>query len=62
MSLSAEAFEARAEECVKFANLTKDHVLQSELLALRQRYLETARRLRDPSLGIAITTIPDPTD
>ena len=45
MSQTPEAFEARAEECVKFANSTKDEVFQADLLKLRQRYLEMARRL-----------------
>ena len=44
--MSPEAFEARAEQCVKFANATKDQTLQADLLLLRQRYLETARKIR----------------
>ena len=45
MSQSAEAYEIRAEECVRLANLAKDDIIRSELLTLRQNYLQTAERL-----------------
>jgi len=38
-------FTARAEECVRLANMTKDQMIQRELLELRQIYLQTAARL-----------------
>ena len=40
-----EDFSARAEECVRLANLTKDPMIQRELLELRQIYLQTVTRL-----------------
>ena len=40
-----EDFTARAEECVRLANMTKDAMIQRELLELRQIYLQTAVRL-----------------
>ena len=48
---SATGYERRAEECVKLANLAKDEMLQSELLRLRQTYLQIAHRLRSLSGG-----------
>jgi hypothetical protein len=41
-----QTYEARAEECVRLANLTKDDLIQTTLLRLRQTYLRTAARLR----------------
>jgi hypothetical protein len=41
-----EDFAVRAEECVRLANLTKDEMIQRELLELRQIYLQTVSRLR----------------
>ena len=38
--------EAHAEECVRLANLSKDDVVRSELLRLRQTFLRSAERLR----------------
>lgn len=46
MPYSAAAYEARAERCVKFANSVKDHILQADLLTLRQRYLQRAADAR----------------
>jgi hypothetical protein len=45
VSQSAKAYEIRAEECVRLANLAKDDIIRSELLTLRQNYLQTAERL-----------------
>lgn len=59
MPQTPEAFEARAEECVKCANSTTDEVFQADLLKLRQRYLEIARRLGNPSSEIAMTRARD---
>ena len=42
---SVKAYETRAEECVRLANLAKDDIIRSELLRLRQNYLQTAERL-----------------
>jgi hypothetical protein len=42
---SAKSYETRAEECVRLANLAKDDIIRSELLTLRQSYLQTAERL-----------------
>jgi hypothetical protein len=44
-------FSARAEECVRLANLTKDAMIQRELLELRQIYLQTAQRLTRRETG-----------
>ena len=41
-----EIYEARAEECLRLADLTKDDLIQTTLLQLRQTYLRTAARLR----------------
>ena len=38
---------ARAEECARLANLTKDKRVQAELLRLRQTYLRVARTLEE---------------
>jgi len=38
--------EARAEECVRLANLSTDDVVRAELLRLRQTFLRSAERLR----------------
>jgi hypothetical protein len=42
---SAKAYEERAEECVRLANMTSDPLVQAELLKLRQTYLQVASRL-----------------
>ncbi len=42
-----KTLEKRAEECVRLANLTKDPVIQAELLRMRQRVLESIRRQRE---------------
>ena len=43
----ADDYGVRAEECVRLANLTKDNMIQSELLSLRQTYLRRAEKLRE---------------
>ena len=45
MAYGPEDFRARAEECFRLANMTKDSMIQRELLDLRQIYLQTATRL-----------------
>lgn len=45
MSQSAESYLARAEECTRLANLSKDKMIQRRLLELRQDYLQFADRL-----------------
>lgn len=45
MPYGPEDFSMRAEECVRLANMTKDAMIQRELLELRQIYLQTAARL-----------------
>jgi hypothetical protein len=45
MGYGPDDFSARAEECVRLANLTKDEMIQRELLELRQIYLATRTRL-----------------
>jgi hypothetical protein len=49
MSYNVEGFKSRADECVRLANIAKDHMIQRELLALRQVYLKAAQRLGDLS-------------
>jgi hypothetical protein len=46
MPKSIQQYEARAEECVRLANLTDDDMIRAVLLKLRQDYLATADRLR----------------
>jgi hypothetical protein len=41
-----EDYLARAEECVRLANLTNDQFIKRELLTLRQTFLRTAEHLR----------------
>ena len=45
MPYSSKGYMIRAEECVRLANLTKDNMIQKELLSLRQSYLKIAERL-----------------
>ncbi len=47
MPYSSTGYRSRAEECVRLANQTKDTMLQSAILSLRQQYLEIARRLSE---------------
>jgi hypothetical protein len=42
---SSNGYAARAEECVRLANLTTDRMVQADLLRLRQTYLMVASRL-----------------
>ena len=46
MPYTVEGYEKRAEECVRLASDTKDPMLRTELLKLRQTYLNVAERLR----------------
>ena len=46
MSYGPLAYEKRAEECVRLANLTADDDIRRELLTLRQVYLRLAERVR----------------
>jgi len=46
MPYSPAGYAARAEECVRLANLTQDPMLSAELLKLRQSYLVIAERLK----------------
>jgi hypothetical protein len=45
MPYTEKGYRARAEECVRHANLTKDEMISSAILRLRQSYLEIATRL-----------------
>ena len=49
MPYSRDGYLERAEECVRFANSTKDKMLSADLLKLRQTYLRLAEHasLRD---------------
>jgi hypothetical protein len=47
MPYSPDGYRARAEECVRLANLTSDTMLSAELLKLRQSYLVIAERLKE---------------
>jgi hypothetical protein len=51
MSYNVEGFRFRADECVRLANLSKDQMIQRELLSLRQVYLKAAERLSELSLS-----------
>ena len=51
MAYGPDDFSARAEECVRLANMTKDAMIQRELLELRQIYLQTAQRLTRRETG-----------
>ena len=51
MSYNVEGFRFRADECVRLANLSKDQMIQRELLSLRQVYLKAAERLSELSLA-----------
>ena len=53
MPYSIEGYLARAEECVRLANLTKDDMIQRKLLELRQTYLKIVDALRRPEGGKA---------
>lgn len=49
MTFSPSGYLARAEECVRLANLTKDMMISAELLKLRQIYLKIATQLGEIS-------------
>ena len=46
MPYTVEGYEGRAQECVRLAANTDDAMLRTELLKLRQTYLNVAERLR----------------
>jgi len=46
MPYTVEGYEGRAQECVRLASGTKDPMVRTELLKLRQTYLTVAERLR----------------
>ncbi len=46
MPQTVESYEARAEECVRLANLASDGIVRADILNLRQSYLHTAQGLR----------------
>lgn len=58
MPFSVRGYLARAEECVRLANLTKDEMLRLAILRQRQSYLAYAAQLKsldksgDPSVEI----------
>ena len=56
MPYTVEGYEGRAEECVRLAGSTVDPMLRTELLTLRQTYLNIAARLR--SQGFEVIDLP----
>jgi hypothetical protein len=46
MAYSIKGYLARAEECVRVANLTGDEMLRGAILRLRQSYLRVAHELK----------------
>jgi len=46
MPFSVKGYIARAEDCVRLANLTTDEMLKLAILRLRQSYLGYAARLQ----------------
>jgi hypothetical protein len=46
MPFSPEGYLARAEECVRLANMAKDAMIRRNLLELRQTYLKIAENLQ----------------
>ena len=44
---SIDGYDARAMECDRLANLTRDDLIQGELLKLAQTCLKIAQRLRE---------------
>ena len=53
MPHSIKGYEDRAEECVRLANQTRDALISSELLKLRQTYLRVSERLREQQIDIS---------
>ena len=49
MTYSPQGYLARADECVRLANLTKDEMLQTAILRLRQSYLQVAESFARPT-------------
>lgn len=52
MPYTIEGYEDRAQECVRLASGTKDPMLRTELLKLRQTYLNIAERLRSQGFEV----------
>lgn len=50
MKFTGQGYESRAEECVRLANMTRDEMIQAELLKLRQTYLKIANSLNEAVL------------
>ena len=55
MPYTVEGYENRAQECVRLASGTKDPMLRTELLKLRQTYLNVAERLRRQGFEVVDT-------
>lgn len=55
MPYTIEGYEDRAKECVRLASGTKDPMLRTELLKLRQTYLNIAERLRRQGFEVVDT-------
>jgi len=55
MPYTVEGYENRAQECVRLASSTKDPMLRTELLKLRQTYLNVAERLRRQGFEVVDT-------
>ena len=55
MPYTVEGYEDRAQECVRLASKTKDPMLRTELLKLRQTYLNVAERLRRQGFEVVDT-------
>lgn len=63
MPHSAMGYAKRAAECARLANLTMDHMVQAELLLLRQTYLRIAGTLGLPmheAIAIPISVVRKP--
>jgi len=55
MPYTVEGYEDRAQECVRLASSTEDSMLRTELLKLRQTYLNVAERLRRQGFEVVDT-------
>lgn len=62
MPHSAIGYAKRAAECARLANLTMDGMLQSELLRLRQNYLQVAETLGLPMHEAIVIPVESKTD
>lgn len=61
MPHTVEGYEQRAQECIRLASGTKDPMLRTELLRLRQSYLSAAQRLRQQGFEV-VDAQPDEPD